>query len=97
MLELFGTIERNHRMNGVLVSSYEKRMRDEMDALKEWRVVHNAGGWFKPSPNRMVTFKSGPYRTAEEAKASLQRWLDELEYTKPKWWQWWRWDEPKYG
>ena len=60
------------------------------------RTKYYSGAWLMKAPGHRASFSDGPFYTAEEQRCSQQKWLFENGYTKPRFWQWWRWDEPRY-
>ena len=60
------------------------------------KTQYYAGAWFMKEPGHKASFTDGPFDTAQEQRRAQQEWLQRNGYTKPRWWQWWRWDEPPY-
>lgn len=50
--------------------------------------------WY-PTPGGRTAVHGKWFTSKEEADASRNRALKQLGYTKPRWWQWWRWNEHK--
>lgn len=45
---------------------------------------------------QIVTVEVGGYNTPEEAAKAVREIADEMKWTPPKWWQWWRWNDTRH-
>jgi hypothetical protein len=71
---------------------------DEMAEVYRLLEMHPGGVYTKriewwPEPGFRVEVKCGPFPTREEADQRAWKQALELNWTAPRWWQWWRWKE----
>lgn len=79
--------------NGHLANAYKN---PDYELLKRgWpQVCRHTFRWINGNGHVEYDF-SGPFRTSYGAKFSALRRAVKSGYTRPKWWQYWRWNESK--
>jgi hypothetical protein len=65
------------------------------DLLAEHGTLYSAGMTWHPEPGHTTSFTSRYYFSHEECDQATARLLREAGYKPPRFWQWWRWDEPR--
>jgi hypothetical protein len=63
--------------------------------LGVWGEVHIKKMSWRDRDGSIHTIHSDMFRTAYGAKFSALRMAVKLGYTRPKWWQYWRWNEQR--
>lgn len=63
--------------------------------LKEWGIIYRKAVRWKSSPDEMHEVMSGKKRTAEAALHEAWMTAFACGYTRPRWWQWYRWGEER--
>lgn len=63
--------------------------------LTKHGTLYSAGFTWSPEPNCKRSFRSEYYATAEECDRVTVRALRDLGYQKPRWFEYWRWGEPR--
>lgn len=84
-----GTDERHHMsIPGPLTGDWHK-------LLAEYGCLHSAGFWWKPKPHVRYSFESRYHATSESADEVTIKALREMGYREPRWFEYWRWNEPR--
>ncbi|MDR7032447.1 hypothetical protein [Mesorhizobium sp. BE184] len=70
---------------------------DYRDLLDKYGTIYSAGFTWHPSPGVTTSFQARWYFTKEDCDRATADTLKSMGYQRPRWWQWWRWNEMKPG
>lgn len=56
-------------------------------------TLYHFGLLWRDSPDSETSTSMGPYLDKEQGEREFAQTLVNLGYTKPRWWQYWRWSE----
>jgi hypothetical protein len=74
--------------------TYTEFMEDSR-LLAEWGVIHRKTVTWHPTSSDTISVTSPKSPTANEAIVAAWEAAYDMGYSRPKWWEWWRWNEMK--
>lgn len=77
----------------MIATTYDLPGHDVHEILNRHRIAYAAAITWHPKPNETITVASKYYPNAAAADSVVHREALRLGWTKPLWWQWWRWKE----
>ncbi|MBG6177156.1 hypothetical protein IWQ55_004792 [Labrenzia sp. EL_208] len=64
-----------------------------IEVMKKHGAAYVQGHSWRPDRWRESSTRTDPFGTAEEADRALKSQLIKMGYSRPRWWQYWRWGE----
>lgn len=86
----------NNSLNAGYLTEYADKVNEFRvyhDFIKDHGVAYSFGHTWSKRPGERTSVSGGPYATADEADEAKRRALKQIGYTRPRWWQYWRWGE----
>lgn len=68
---------------------------DWRDLMNRHGTLYGAGFTWHPRPGETCSFQKRWYLSKDECDRAMAETLQLMGYERPRWWQWWRWNEMK--
>lgn len=84
------------RKIALTLEEYAAEVREDRlyrDFISENGVAYSYSHTWSEKPGTKTSIRGGPFATHEEALDAKSRALKAFGYTRPRWWQCWRWGE----
>ncbi|MGN6536036.1 MAG: hypothetical protein ACTHKQ_09960 [Mesorhizobium sp.] len=82
-------------MNGTHLTAELQPGVDWRDLIEKHGTLYAAGFAWHPSPGETSAFQKRWYLSKDECDRATAETLRLMGYERPRWWQWWRWNEIK--